>query len=141
MAQKQNLTVLSNLSYQINTNLTQDHIEEYHFWSVPPVSKVTLCIIYTLIFLLGTFGNGSVIYTLGIKRRKTRKQGHELIVALAVTDFLSSIAMPFVMINDLASDFRWHLGEVGCIIFPGLNSIFLFASAWILAAISWERRR
>ena len=105
------------------------------------MAKVVLCLVYTAIFFLGTLGNASVIYTLGIKRRASLKQGLDLIVALAATDFFSSLAMPFVMINDIVSDFRWYFGEIACIIFPGLNSLFLFASAWILAAISWERKR
>ena len=63
------------------------------------------------------------------------------IVALACTDFMSSIAMPFVMMNDIASDYIWHFGEFWCAVLPGVSSMVLSVSAWILVAISWERMR
>ena len=110
-------------------------------WTLPKSGKVILCIFYVLIFLFGTVGNGSVIYTLLIKKKAPKKQGRDLILVLAGTDFISSIAMPFVMVNDIASNFNWYFGFIGCYIFPSLNNLFLFASAWILVAISWERRR
>ena len=122
------------------TNKTIDG-NDIFAWKLPLSGKITLCIVYALIFVTGTIGNASVICTLGLKRRNYRTGGKGLIIALAVTDFFSSIAMPFVMFNDLVSDFRWHFGEFGCALFPAMNSMFLFASSWILVAISWERMR
>ena len=36
-----------------------------------------------------------------------KKLGDKLIVALAITDMLSSIAIPFTMMNDLISEYFW----------------------------------
>ena len=132
---------MENSSFELNATVKPAIANEVLVWTAPTVLKGILSMIYVVIFLIGTAGNASVIYTLSIKRKISTKQGHGLIVALAVTDFFSSIALPFVMINDLISEFKWYFGSVGCIILPALSSLFLFASAWILAAIAWERMR
>ena len=110
-------------------------------WGLPYYAKVILCIIYALIFLLGVFGNAIVICTLGFSRRRLNRRRYGFIISLATTDLLASVAMPFIMMNDVVSGFKWHLGKVCCAVLPGMNILFLFTSAWLLMAIAWERMR
>ena len=134
-------TTLLNTSASIMFPSTIMTIEpQLEKWHVSNQLKIFLCMVYVLIFVFGVLGNASVIYCLSI-RVGSVKYGHGFIVALAVTDLLSSVAIPFVMINDLVWDFQWHFGSFCCAILPRLNNVFLFASAWLLVAISIERLR
>ena len=112
-----------------------------HHNGMSSVWKIILYVAYSTIFFIGTTGNARVIIYLVSKRRKKLHHGHGFIVALACTDFLSSIFMPFVMINDIATDYIWHFGELWCAVLPAISSVMLSVSAWILVAISWERKR
>ena len=121
-------------------NGTHASREDDSIWRMPILAKLLMGFIYSVIMVVGTSGNVSVIYIL-CRKSKKRRHGHKLIIALAATDFISSIVMPFVMINDLVSDLKWYLGEFCCVVFPAMNCVFLFASAWTLVLISWERLR
>ena len=108
---------------------------------------ITLYLLYGVLFLTGTVGNGAVIHMFQFTSRR-KQAGARFVVALAVTDFLSSICLPLegiVMITGRVVNPRdhprWLLGEVTCYIVPGFAPLFLTTSSWLLTAISFERLR
>ena len=131
---------MNNTTYLCDASCDDQSELVFYIWHMDIHMKLILTIAYISIFIFGFGGNCGVVYFLGIKRERPPR-GHQLIMALAVNDLLSSIIMPVVMLNDIASDFKWHLGITACVLLPHMNSLFFFASAWLLVAISYERLR
>ena len=108
---------------------------------------IILFLCYSLILVVGTLGNCAVIYWYGFTK-KWKRLGSGLVVALGVTDFLSSLWIPFESFVWLIQVLTYPdqnppypFGELACRILPSLNWIFLNASSWILVAISFQRLR
>ena len=105
---------------------------------------ITLYVVYSLVLLFGAIGNAFVIYLFWSSKRR-RQAGAAFVIALALTDLLSSILVPmygFIMLVIQRTIFRtWSLGSFACYILPSLNAFFVTASAWLLTAISLERMR
>lgn len=103
------------------------------------IPLVACCI---FVFVVGVPGNAMVIYILGFRQRRQRKNnGNAFVVNLAVADFLASAAVPFVIIHDLIYVPKWRLGAFLCHFLPSLNPITLVASSWALVIISIDRYR
>ena len=110
-------------------------------WRISEELKICLYVFYSMIFLIGVLGNSIVCYALGVKKKR-KTSGDVFVVSLAITDLLSSIFVPLVMINDLVGDFKvWYLGKIGCYILPSVSPVTLIASSWSLALISLDRYR
>ena len=97
------------------------------------------------ILLLGSLGNCFVIYMFTLTK-KSKQAGSGFVVALAVTDLISSIAIPTVPVIEVVLRIKymtpyWVLGEWGCYILNDIGPVFVTASSWILVAISVERWR
>ena len=68
--------------------------------------------------------------------------GSRYVVGLAMIDFLCSILVPFLNIGLITYDSRfWPFGKLGCFVLMPLSSALIYASGWMLVAISLERVR
>ena len=96
-------------------------------------------ILYIFILASGTIGNALVVKSF---LQAPDQPGTRLVVGLGIVDLVSSIVVPFNNIIIIIYDVQhWPLGRVGCLMIkPWLNSP-LFASAWLLVVISFERAR
>ena len=98
---------------------------------------VSQIILYLVIFLSGTIGNGMVIQSF---IRASERPGSRFVVALAAIDAVTSLITPLQSISIFIYD-GYPLGKVGCIMLAPLQLSNTFASAWLLVVISLERAR
>uniref|UniRef100_A0A3Q4BL69 G-protein coupled receptors family 1 profile domain-containing protein n=1 Tax=Mola mola TaxID=94237 RepID=A0A3Q4BL69_MOLML len=120
-----NTTLSSIISTTIDEHTEQD--KSLHTMSV---------VIYCLDFVLGVIGNGVVIWVTGFKMKKTVKTVWFL--NLAVADFLFTAFLPLSVVY-VAQGFHWPFGKFMCQLNSSLTSLNLFASVYILVAISVDR--
>ena len=114
----------------------------YEFNPTPegPVMYITY-IVYGIVFFFGIIGNIIVLYVVGYRKKK-RNSGDLYVVALACTDFLSSVIECVIMLNHMITHFSgWLYGEVLCYILPGTSQATTCASGWVLVLISLNRYR
>ncbi len=132
-----NNSVLIDSAATIN-NSTRPYPE---VWVPSKHLKISLCILYSLIFICGVLGNAVVCFVLGVKNKKKNRYDI-LLVSLAIADLLASMFGPLIMISDLAGDLnRWYFGAAMCKLLPAISPITLIASSWSLAMISYDRHR
>ncbi|XP_045900168.1 chemerin-like receptor 1 isoform X1 [Micropterus dolomieu] len=93
-------------------------------------------IIYCVIFLAGTVGNGLVIYVTGFRMKRTVNTVWFLNLALA--DFLFTAFLIFSIIS-LSQDHHWHFGDFMCKLNTLVTVVNMFASIFLLTAISLDR--
>ena len=93
--------------------------KEFEYFSHETI--IICCILYSLIALIGTVGNMAVIVVILKRRLATQARrpnpSDRLIVCLAVTDLLSSIAIPLCRIYTMFNHQWWH-GAVACALLP-----------------------
>ena len=102
------------------------------------IKAITQLLLYSLIFLLGTMGNGMVIKHF---IRAQDRPGSRFVLSLAAVDFLSSILVPFTVIISVIYFPHSPLGHIGALITAPWTLSTYFASAWMLVAVSLERTR
>ena len=103
------------------------------------LETVTYICIYSLNILIGTVGNALVIKYFS-SRDVSSHPGSRFVVALAVVDFTSSIWIPGQKIIKILFAPYWPLGEFTCR-FHMLFYLLMFATSWLILAISVERAR
>uniref|UniRef100_UPI00398E6051 chemerin-like receptor 1 n=1 Tax=Pristiophorus japonicus TaxID=55135 RepID=UPI00398E6051 len=86
--------------------------------------------------ILGASGNGLVIWATGFKLKRTSCT--VWLLSLAVADFTLSLLLP-LSITDLALDKHWPFGRLLCKLHFGVQVLCLYASVWMLAAVSVDR--
>ena len=145
---------MSDLDTNLNTtnsirtiNISNTYVGHEHHEMVFTFIDIILFLCYTVILVIGTLGNCAVIYWYGFTKT-WKRMGSGLVVALGVTDLLSSLWIPFESFVWLVQVLKYPgqsppypFGELACRILPSLNWIFLNASSWILVAISFQRWR
>ncbi|XP_055990687.1 C3a anaphylatoxin chemotactic receptor [Sorex fumeus] len=100
----------------------------------PPL--VLSMVILSLTFLLGFPGNGLVLWITGLKMRRTVNTVWFLHLTLA--DFLCCLSLPFSLAH-LALREHWPYGWLLCKIIPSVIVLNMFASVFLLTAISLDR--
>ena len=99
-------------------------------------TQITL---YAFICATGTFGNGMIVNSF---LQSINKPGSRFVIALAALDLISSIWIPSLSVLDIVYDRdHWPLGKAACVILRPWVSSAVYASAWLLVAISMERGR
>ncbi|KAM4735261.1 chemerin-like receptor 1 [Anableps anableps] len=93
-------------------------------------------VIYCAIIVLGTVGNGLVIYVTGCKMKKTVNSIWFLNLALA--DFLFTAFLVFTAIS-LSQQHHWPFGQLMCKLNNFVSLVNMFASVFFLTAISLDR--
>ncbi|XP_075695136.1 chemerin-like receptor 1 [Rhinoderma darwinii] len=114
------------------SNMTTEYYEDY---VKSPLDYFTL-VVYSLAFLLGTTGNGLVIWFTIFKMKKTVNVIWFL--NLSIADFTFTAFLPISIIY-LANDFNWVLGTFMCKLNSFVAFINLFASVFLLTVISIDR--
>uniref|UniRef100_A0A673AJ26 G-protein coupled receptors family 1 profile domain-containing protein n=1 Tax=Sphaeramia orbicularis TaxID=375764 RepID=A0A673AJ26_9TELE len=98
--------------------------------------RIASVVIYCIICVLGTVGNGLVIYVTGFKMKRTVNSVWFLNLALA--DFLFTAFLVFTIIST-SQDHQWNLGRVMCKLNTFVIVVNMFASVFLLLAISLDR--
>ncbi|XP_073511889.1 chemerin-like receptor 1 [Phyllobates terribilis] len=114
---------------------TRDFCYEYKKPVLHIVDYFSL-VVYSLAFLLGTIGNGLVIWLTIFKMKKTVNVIWFL--NLAIADFAFTLFLPLSIIYQ-ANNFNWLFGNFMCKINSMVAFINLYASVFLLTAISIDR--
>ncbi|KAM9229229.1 C3a anaphylatoxin chemotactic receptor [Dugong dugon] len=93
-------------------------------------------VILGLTFLLGLPGNGLVLWVAGLKMQRTVNTVWFL--HLTVADFLCCLSLPFSLAH-LALQGHWPYGWLLCKLIPSIIILNMFASVFLLTAISLDR--
>ncbi|KAM6216255.1 C3a anaphylatoxin chemotactic receptor [Rhynchocyon petersi] len=93
-------------------------------------------VILGLAFLLGSAGNGLVLWVAGLKMQRTVNTVWFLHLTLA--DFLCCLSLPFSIVH-LALQGYWPYGWLLCKLIPSIIILNMFASVFLLTAISLDR--
>ncbi|XP_008138610.2 C3a anaphylatoxin chemotactic receptor [Eptesicus fuscus] len=113
------------------TNSTDIHSQPSY---EPP--EILSMVILSLTFLLGLPGNGLVLWVAGLKMKWTVNTVWFLHLTLA--DFLCCLSLPFSLVH-LALQGHWPYGWLLCKLIPSIIILNMFASVFLLTAISLDR--
>lgn len=106
--------------------------------STPTVrpQEILSMVILGLTFLLGLPGNGLVLWIAGLKMRRTVNTIWFLHLTLA--DFLCCLSLPFSLAHLILRG-HWPYGLFLCKLIPSIIILNMFASVFLLTAISLDR--
>lgn len=126
----ENTGVPTNLTTPSNEHLVKN---ENFLWSI--VNTVSI-VAYSLVFVLGTTGNGLVIFITGFRMKRTV---HTVwILNLAIADFTCSFFQLFNIVH-VGLAFHWPFGSIMCKLNHTIVFLNLFASIYLLMVISIDR--
>ncbi|XP_050187450.1 C3a anaphylatoxin chemotactic receptor [Myiozetetes cayanensis] len=99
------------------------------------VSIVSIAI-FIIVFIIGIPGNGLVIWVAGLKMK--RSVNTVWFLNLAVADIMCCLSLPFFIVH-LALHEHWPYGWFLCKVIPSVIIFTMFASVFLLVAISIDR--
>ena len=91
---------------------------------------------YTILFLIGTFGNGLVIISI-VRSSRLRTVTNTYLLNIAIADFVLLLSVPFLIVTILANG--WIFGNVLCKMYYNFIHINQYVSSLLLAALSFDR--
>ncbi|XP_009488379.1 C3a anaphylatoxin chemotactic receptor [Pelecanus crispus] len=92
--------------------------------------------IFAIVFIIGIPGNGLVIWVAGLKMK--RSVNIVWFLNLAVADLMCCLSLPFSIVH-LALHEHWPYGWFLCKVIPSVIIFTMFASVFLLVAISIDR--
>ncbi|NXF55642.1 C3AR protein, partial [Oceanites oceanicus] len=92
--------------------------------------------IFVIVFIIGILGNGLVIWVASLKMK--RSVNIVWFLNLAVADFMCCLSLPFSIVH-LALHEHWLYGWFLCKVIPSVIIFTMFASIFLLMAISIDR--
>uniref|UniRef100_A0A8B9EWK2 Complement C3a receptor 1 n=1 Tax=Amazona collaria TaxID=241587 RepID=A0A8B9EWK2_9PSIT len=98
--------------------------------------SIVSIVIFIIIFIIGIPGNGLVIWVAGLKMK--RSVNIVWFLNLAVADFICCLSLPFFIVH-LALHEHWLYGWFLCKVIPSVIIFTMFASIFLLTAISIDR--
>ncbi|XP_032374255.1 C3a anaphylatoxin chemotactic receptor [Etheostoma spectabile] len=98
--------------------------------------RIASLVIYCVIIMVGTLGNGLVIYVTGCRMKRTVNSVWFLNLALA--DFLFTAFLILTIIS-VSQEYHWQFGEFMCKLNSFVIIVNMFASIFLLTAISLDR--
>ncbi|XP_037734353.1 apelin receptor B-like [Chelonia mydas] len=104
------------------------------------VSFSLLPVLYMLVFVLGLSGNGLVIFTVWRGPRAKRRSADTYIGHLALADLAFVVTLP-LWAAYTALRFHWPFGSALCKLSSYLVLLNMFASAFCLGCLSFQRYR
>ncbi|XP_043925583.1 chemokine-like receptor 1 [Protopterus annectens] len=99
-------------------------------------TRILTVVVYSFTFVLGTFGNGLVIWVAGFKMK--RSVNTVWFLSLAITDFFFSLFLFFNIVY-AANDYNWIFGKSMCKINSSFYILNMLSSVFILTIISIDR--
>ncbi|XP_015267574.1 PREDICTED: apelin receptor [Gekko japonicus] len=114
-----------------HSSLYCDYIE----WSS---SKVLIPIIYVLVFILGTAGNGLVLWTIFWGGQEKRRSADTFVANLAVADLTFVVTLP-LWATYVILDYHWAFGSFACKLSSYLVFVNMYASVFCLTGLSFDR--
>lgn len=101
-----------------------------------PSESIVSIAIFTIVFIIGIPGNGMVIWVAGLKMK--RSVNSIWFLNLAVADIMCCLTLPFFIVH-LALHEHWPYGWFFCKAIPSVIIFTMFASVFLLVAISIDR--
>uniref|UniRef100_A0A8C3JNM2 Complement C3a receptor 1 n=1 Tax=Calidris pygmaea TaxID=425635 RepID=A0A8C3JNM2_9CHAR len=98
--------------------------------------SIVSIVVFIVVFMIGVPGNGLVIWVAGLKMK--RSVNIIWILNLAVADFMCCLSLPLSVVH-LALHEHWPYGWFLCKVIPSVIIFTMFASVFILVAISIDR--
>ncbi|XP_006900465.1 PREDICTED: apelin receptor [Elephantulus edwardii] len=108
---------------------------EYSEWKS---SGALIPAIYMLVFLLGTTGNGLVLWTVFRSGRDKRRSADVFIASLAVADLTFVVTLP-LWATYTYRDYDWPFGAFACKLSSYLIFVNMYASVFCLTGLSLDR--
>uniref|UniRef100_UPI004040CB33 Apelin receptor n=1 Tax=Homo sapiens TaxID=9606 RepID=UPI004040CB33 len=108
---------------------------EYTDWKS---SGALIPAIYMLVFLLGTTGNGLVLWTVFRSSREKRRSADIFIASLAVADLTFVVTLP-LWATYTYRDYDWPFGTFFCKLSSYLIFVNMYASVFCLTGLSFDR--
>lgn len=94
--------------------------------------------IYMLVFLLGTTGNGLVLWTVFRTSREKRRSADVFIASLAVADLTFVVTLP-LWATYTYQEYDWTFGTFACKLSSYLVFVNMYASVFCLTGLSFDR--
>ncbi|XP_034501757.1 apelin receptor isoform X2 [Ailuropoda melanoleuca] len=108
---------------------------EYTDWKS---SGALIPAIYVLVFLLGTTGNGLVLWTVFRSSREKRRSADIFIASLAVADLTFVVTLP-LWATYTYRDYDWPFGTFACKLSSYVIFVNMYASVFCLTGLSFDR--
>lgn len=133
-----NWTMAHEFHISSNDSVPEEMPAESFYSDSLPVHAILQLVIFTIIFMVGFFGNSIVIY--GVLQQGSSKTTSSCFIAnLALSDLaVLVLSLPVGLLQELAS---WPFGELACKIFFPFGDVFLTVSIMTLTAIALDRYR
>ena len=114
-----------------------------------PYTSVEILIValFIAIFLMGTIGNGFVLFYFGVKEKQIcaikeqRSVPEYLFCVLAVVDFFASALNPLLYTYWTLTRYKWYFSYWACKTLVPLGTIATTMSGGIFAVLSFDRQR
>lgn len=124
-----------NYSYTYENVSREEPVFQHKSTCFNEVFCVSLLVVNVVIFLLGFFGNGLVIWISGFKMKKTVNTTWYL--SLAISDFVFCAFLPFNIVSMVMED--WIFGRFMCKFASFIMFLNMFSSIFLLVIISVDR--